>query len=550
MEAHVNRGNRPVYLQRAKVDEGSKKKIFHFSKKTLSLYIAVNRTLLPLSLILSARMNRFTSLKTVFSSSKPEEEPLYFTSSTTAHWGTHSLPLGFLIYEDAFSVFDLSQSQPTLAYSTHSEHPVLAITPLHHPPQPLKLPPKEKSSKISFERPAVLVAVLKNSHVLLEIHPLCSKGGPQLVPNSLFAAPQPEYFPDVQLFSSRHAIVFAFSHHISILCPSTLTPLKQLSLPGVPLCFAGRYLALSQLFTEEQQKSSSNLASSAPIMHSVVSTTTSVVKSLGSRAAQLTGNSPQEPPDCAEDGVNGVAIIDVVSSIYSSSPLPVLICSCITHSRPVVEASFCNRGVRLLVADGKCRLINLLSLLPNPSLEATLCRGATPAKPVSMSFSLDHRWAAVMTSHGTAHIFSAINKSNIVVERTLRLRHSVPGKTEEELDSRQHEGRKMSVSFLSGSGPRTYKVLCIVFGKIYSHFLTETPSPNPGQPPILKEVSSDSLAPSPKPKQGERKLMKKLKEEEVFDRFEHIEVVTCSSVGRTLGEQVTVEPLDVISGEE
>ncbi|KAL0248069.1 hypothetical protein GEMRC1_003306 [Eukaryota sp. GEM-RC1] len=439
-------------------------------------------------------MNHLHRLRSVLASTKTDLDSPLFVSSHIVYWNSRPVPLAILTYIDGVSVYDLSAPEPVLAYNVHLEEQPLAVTPLDDPSQTIDTPSAPQQSAVSFQRPAILIASQKGPNVLLEVHPLCGSS-PVLIPNSIFSAPQPENYTDIQLFSSRHAIVFSFSHHITIFCPSTLQPLKQVSLPGLPLSFKGRWLTISSAFSDDQQKSSNNLSSSAPISHFLVSTTTSVVKTIGSRAAQFTGHSPAPPSDSSDpDGVYGVSVIDVVASVQSSSALPTLVGSAVTHARPVLCATFCPRGFRLLIADKHCRLLSLINLLPTPHLESCLERGATPAKPVSMSFSHDHRWCAALTSHGTVHLFSSTRKSvSQPVEASLRLRHSIGARSEED---KQGDGRRMFIAILPGEDVRTYRVVVYSGTKIYSHLLSENnPSNVSSIGPSLKDIESSSFDP-------------------------------------------------------
>ncbi|KAL0212826.1 hypothetical protein RCL1_006452 [Eukaryota sp. TZLM3-RCL] len=496
-------------------------------------------------------MHRFSRLSSVFSSVKSDPDGLLFVSSPTAIWDNRKVPLSILVYEDGFSVCDLSNPSPHPIYSAYTEDVILAVTPLHSPPQPIRtsdLPSQnfKPDSRLKFDHPAVLVAALKGSNILLEVHSICSSSAPLLIPSSVFQAPQPETYTDIQLFSSRHAVVFCFSHHLTIFCPSTLTPLKQLSLSGLPLSFSGRWLSISSTFSDDQSRSCSHVTPSIPMFHYVVSTTHSVVKTLGNKAQGLAG-SMEPPTELSEShGSFGVVLIDVISSCYSSSSSPHVVSSFISHSRPVVSACFCSRGVKMVMSDDKCRVLSLVKLSPNCELDSSLIRGATNARPVSISFSADNRWVAVLTSHGTAHLFSTFQRSKShQTESSLRLKHGRVVKNEEE---KGIEHSKSFIAFVSDEIPRSYSLIVFVGGTLTVHSLSEQNLPNNSIG--LKVNQSNLIELSCRPRQGERKTWKRQLNSEGINDFDLIEVLTCSPVGRTLGEQVRIEVVDSLADED
>ncbi|PAV56939.1 hypothetical protein WR25_03603 [Diploscapter pachys] len=125
----------------------------------------------------------------------------------------------------------------------------------------------------------------------------------------------------------------------------------------------------------------------------------------------------------SKDIVHGVvSVVDLSKEDPSTSR----ILHFLAHTSPVSFIQFSPDGRLLLTANAAATVYHLFLLQPHPTSPTLgavqhlykLKRGSTAAKVVSASFSLDCRWLAVSTNHGTCHIFSVCPFGGKPTQRT------------------------------------------------------------------------------------------------------------------------------------
>ncbi|VDM36490.1 unnamed protein product [Toxocara canis] len=98
----------------------------------------------------------------------------------------------------------------------------------------------------------------------------------------------------------------------------------------------------------------------------------------------------------------------------------------VAHSEPIGYLSFAPGGQMLLTSGQSSTYFHIFLLYPHPGSPAlgsvrhiyTLYRGTTPAKVLDSAFSMDGRWLALATNHGTTHLFAVCPYGGAVTMRT------------------------------------------------------------------------------------------------------------------------------------
>ncbi|VDK73675.1 unnamed protein product, partial [Litomosoides sigmodontis] len=98
----------------------------------------------------------------------------------------------------------------------------------------------------------------------------------------------------------------------------------------------------------------------------------------------------------------------------------------VAHTEPIGFIAFGNGGQLLVTAGQSSTYFHVFLIHPHPGSSLLgavrhlyrLYRGTTPAKVVSCSFSVDNRWLAIATNHGTTHIFGICPYGGQVTVRT------------------------------------------------------------------------------------------------------------------------------------
>lgn len=98
----------------------------------------------------------------------------------------------------------------------------------------------------------------------------------------------------------------------------------------------------------------------------------------------------------------------------------------VAHSEPIGYLSFAPGGQILLTSGQSSTCFHIFLLYPHPGSPAlgavrhiyTLYRGTTPAKVLDSAFSMDGRWLALATNHGTTHVFAICPYGGPVTMRT------------------------------------------------------------------------------------------------------------------------------------
>uniref|UniRef100_A0A914ZNP3 BCAS3 domain-containing protein n=2 Tax=Parascaris univalens TaxID=6257 RepID=A0A914ZNP3_PARUN len=98
----------------------------------------------------------------------------------------------------------------------------------------------------------------------------------------------------------------------------------------------------------------------------------------------------------------------------------------VAHSEPIGYLSFAPGGQILLTSGQSSTCFHIFLLYPHPGSPAlgavrhiyTLYRGTTPAKVLDSAFSMDGRWLALATNHGTTHVFAVCPYGGAVTIRT------------------------------------------------------------------------------------------------------------------------------------
>ncbi|VDK45066.1 unnamed protein product [Anisakis simplex] len=98
----------------------------------------------------------------------------------------------------------------------------------------------------------------------------------------------------------------------------------------------------------------------------------------------------------------------------------------VAHAEPIGYVKFAPGAQMLLTSGQSSTYFHIFLLYPHPGSPAlgavrhiyTLYRGTTPAKVLSSAFSMDSRWLALATNHGTTHLFAICPYGGNVTLRT------------------------------------------------------------------------------------------------------------------------------------
>lgn len=172
-----------------------------------------------------------------------------------------------------------------------------------------------------------------------------------------------------------------------------------------------------------------------PISYSVVSVAKNFTKTLTAFGSSVVSSFSafQQPKDLlssvAQPGI--VTIVDVnrlpVDNVLDKNEFPDAVAAhFVAHTEPIGFMAFGNGGQLLLTSGQSATHFHMFLLYPHPgspSLGAVrhlyrLYRGTTPAKILSCAFSVDNRWLAIATNHGTTHIFGICPYGGQVTMRT------------------------------------------------------------------------------------------------------------------------------------
>lgn len=134
---------------------------------------------------------------------------------------------------------------------------------------------------------------------------------------------------------------------------------------------------------------------------------TRTVTSLGESVSGSSGTKAKDAPK----GIITVVDLSIDEKDTDKSPV---VAHWIAHMEPLAMCAWSPDGRLLMTADVNGSSFNVFSLLPHASSSVLgsvqhlyrLHRGNTAAKVVSTAFSLDCRWLAIATNHGTTHIFA------------------------------------------------------------------------------------------------------------------------------------------------
>ncbi|VDN57222.1 unnamed protein product [Dracunculus medinensis] len=150
----------------------------------------------------------------------------------------------------------------------------------------------------------------------------------------------------------------------------------------------------------------------------------------------------------------------------------------VAHTEAVSFIAFANGGRLLLTADLNCYGFSTF-LLHSFAVRHlyTLQRGTTPAKTLHCAFSLDNRWVAVTTNHGTTHIFAICPNGG---QATLRTHHRF--------------SKRRSSKYLNF----VYYPFILLFAMTFIYFYCRE-HPSLSQIPLVRAVKNPRIGPFPKP---------------------------------------------------
>ncbi|CAD6187782.1 unnamed protein product [Caenorhabditis auriculariae] len=204
-------------------------------------------------------------------------------------------------------------------------------------------------------------------------------------------------------------VSFAEARHVRLITPPEGCP------PAIAI--TGQMLAYADLKLNSDVQSCGGMAvdvETAASDHSAATHVMSAMK-MFSRTMTSIGESVGATSSSSPSKLNSVGVVTVVDlETQSEQPTDGVVCHWMAHTTPVSHLAFSPDGRLLLTADASASVFNVFLLLPHsgsPTLAAVqhlykLHRGNTAAKVSSTAFSLDGRWLAISTNHGTCHVFS------------------------------------------------------------------------------------------------------------------------------------------------
>ncbi|EFO23938.1 hypothetical protein LOAG_04555 [Loa loa] len=247
------------------------------------------------------------------------------------------------------------------------------------------------------------------------------------------------------LAASTKIFVVSFVDHIVILDMMSLreqrtvynTQIHEGS--GTPFAISDIFLAFATSELQQECQSCGGMGgedvfqdSSSYSVVSVARNFTKTLTSFGSSVVSTLSASPQPKEllsSVAQPGI--ITVVDVNKfpidgNINNAEYVDAVVAHFVAHTEPIGFIAFGNGGQLLVTAGQSSTYFHVFLIHPHPGSSLLgavrhlyrLYRGTTPAKVVSCSFSVDNRWLAIATNHGTTHIFGICPYGGQVTVRT------------------------------------------------------------------------------------------------------------------------------------
>uniref|UniRef100_A0AAF5PRK5 BCAS3 domain-containing protein n=1 Tax=Wuchereria bancrofti TaxID=6293 RepID=A0AAF5PRK5_WUCBA len=252
--------------------------------------------------------------------------------------------------------------------------------------------------------------------------------------------------PVQALAASTKIFVVSFVDHIVILDMMSLREQRTICNTQIyegsgttPFAISDVFLAFATSELQQECQSCGGMGgedifqdSSSYSVVSVARNFTKTLTSFGNSVVSTLSASQQHKEllsSVAEPGI--ITVVDVNklpvdSSINNAEYVDAVIAHFVSHTEPIGFIAFGNGGQLLVTAGQSSTYFHVFLIHPHPGSSLLgavrhlyrLYRGTTPAKIVSCSFSIDNRWLAIATNHGTTHIFGICPYGGKVTVRT------------------------------------------------------------------------------------------------------------------------------------
>uniref|UniRef100_A0A0R3S4D9 BCAS3 domain-containing protein n=1 Tax=Elaeophora elaphi TaxID=1147741 RepID=A0A0R3S4D9_9BILA len=250
------------------------------------------------------------------------------------------------------------------------------------------------------------------------------------------------------LAASTKVFVVSFVDHIVILDMMSLREQRTICNTqiyegsGTPFAVSDVFLAFASSELQQEYQSCGGMGGEDVFQdsssYSVVSVARNFTKTLTSfgNSVVSTLSASQQPKELlssvAQPGivtvvdVNKLPVDNINGPLQNSEYADAVVAHFVAHTEPIGFIAFGNGGQLLLTAGQSSTYFHVFLIHPHPGSSLLgavrhlyrLYRGTTPAKVVSCSFSVDNRWLAVATNHGTTHIFGICPYGGQVTVRT------------------------------------------------------------------------------------------------------------------------------------
>uniref|UniRef100_A0A8R1Y992 BCAS3 domain-containing protein n=1 Tax=Onchocerca volvulus TaxID=6282 RepID=A0A8R1Y992_ONCVO len=247
------------------------------------------------------------------------------------------------------------------------------------------------------------------------------------------------------LAASTKIFVASFVDHIVILDMMSLREQRTIYNTqiyegfGTPFAISDVFLAFASSELQQECQSCGGMGGEDIFQdsssYSVVSVARNFTKTLTSFGGSVvsTLSASQQPKELlssvAQPGI--ITVVDVNkfpadNIINNAEYADAVIAHFVAHTEPIGFIAFGNGGQLLVTSGQSSTYFHVFLIYPHPGSSLLgavrhlyrLYRGTTPAKVVSCSFSVDNRWLAVATNHGTTHIFGICPYGGHVTVRT------------------------------------------------------------------------------------------------------------------------------------
>ncbi|MCP9258518.1 Breast carcinoma amplified sequence 3 [Dirofilaria immitis] len=247
------------------------------------------------------------------------------------------------------------------------------------------------------------------------------------------------------LAASTKIFVASFADHIVILDMMSLREQRTICntqiYEGVatPFDISDIFLAFANSELQQEYQSCGGMGgedifqdSSSYSVVSVARNFTKTLTSFGSSVVSTLSTSQHSKEllsSVAQPGI--ITVVDVnkfpVDNVISNAEYAdAVVAHFVAHTEPIGFIAFGNGGQLLVTSGQSSTYFHVFLIHPHPGSSLLgavrhlyrLYRGTTPAKVVSCSFSVDNRWLAIATNHGTTHIFGICPYGGQVTVRT------------------------------------------------------------------------------------------------------------------------------------